>query len=99
MVAADQSRVSDPKQGKEGVQVRRPQWQPGTVCWRLGGVRSKHIGGLACEECQSLSRVRSVCIGRLPSVGCPSPSGMKRGPIQEAAQHRALESEWSEEDI
>ena len=45
----DQSRVSDPKQGEEGIPIRRQQWQPGMVAGVWEGRESQHTGGLACR--------------------------------------------------
>lgn len=39
----DQSRVSGPKQGEEGIPIRRHQWQPGTIAgiWEGGKVSTQ----------------------------------------------------------
>ena len=60
VVMVDRSRVSDPKQGEEGIPIRRQQWQPGMVAGIWEGRESQHTGGLACRECQSLIRMRRL---------------------------------------
>lgn len=60
----DQSRVSDQRQGEEGIQVRRQQRQP---AWYVGVRRATHRRIGLCGVPEPKQR-RSVCIGGPPDV-------------------------------